>query len=255
MAKIIKYLFFITILAFFSACSVTQDDIRGALQSNSAELITKDKKKLQELLVKFKTKLDKRNPNNFSKKNRQKIYISIEDFNKKLYLKYKKKVLKDYKDYLQMAFSKDSLFNRNDYLILGMTYMISNAYSIENFHALTAFQFNKEKLHNLYKNLQVIRWRIKVEKDLKDDYLFLTWQNNWQIQLEKLLQKRPDISYEEIKDLEYIKNKKETLFSHSNFSFEVLLTQMIDRVENSLKALGEEPRDLSISALTFFVFL
>ncbi|WP_044415906.1 hypothetical protein [Halarcobacter anaerophilus] len=76
MAKIIKYLFFITILAFFSACSVTQDDIRGALQSNSAELITKDKKKLQELLVKFKTKLDKRNPNNFSKKtDRKSIFL------------------------------------------------------------------------------------------------------------------------------------------------------------------------------------
>lgn len=255
MVKIRKCFIIILILTVFAGCSVTQDDIRGALQTNSAELIQKDQKRLQTLLAIFKEKLDKRNPRSFSKKNEKKIYSAIENFNSKLLLKYRGKVLEDYKEYLQMAFTKDTLLNRNDYLVLGMAYMIAKSYEIEDFHALTAFQFSKEKLIKLHKNLQVIRWKIKVDKDFKKNYLFLTWQNNWQIELEKKLEQNPNILYEDIKNLEFIKNEKESLFSHSNFSFEVLLTQMIDSVENSLKALGEEPKDLGISAFTFFIFL
>ena len=255
MVNIIKYLFFITILTFFSACSMTQEDITGTFQTNSAELITKDRKAIQELLVKFKSKLDKRNPKNYNKNNEYKIYRSIKNFNSKLFLKKDGKILKDYRKYLQIAFNKDLVLNRNDYLILGIAYMVADSYFVKDFHALTALQFDEKKLQNLYQNLQVIRWKIKVDKDLNNNYLFLTWQNNWQIQLEKLLENNPNISYEEIKKLKYIQNREETLFSHSNFSFEVLLTQMIDRVENSLEALGDEPKDLSISALTFFVFL
>ena len=61
---------------------------------------------------------------------------------------------------------------------------------------------------------------------------------------------------DEIKMLESIKEDKESVFDPSNFSFEVILTQMIDRVEDSLKALGEEPKKLSVTALrSIFLFL
>lgn len=255
MVKIIKYGLIFLFLIFFSGCATNQDEIRGAFQTNSAELISKDEKKLQKLLIKFKDKLDKRNPNNFNKNNEQKIYSVLKNFDKKMFLKYNGKVIRNYKDYLNLSFSKEKLLNRNDYLILGLRYMISYAYDTNSFHNLTALQFDKEKLIKLHKNLQVLKWKIKVDRDEIGNYLFLTWQNNWQIELKKRLAIAQDITYNDIKDLQSIKSRKESLFSHSNFSFEVILTQMIDSVENSLQALGEEPTDLSISAIKFLIFL
>ena len=255
MFKITKYLSIFIILIFFSACATNQDEIRGVFQTNSAELISKDQKKLQKLLIKFKKKLDKRNPNNFNKTNEQKIYSVLKDFNKNLYLKYNNEVIKNYKKYLELSFTKNKLLNRNDYLILGLRYMISYAYDTESFHNITALQFDKEKLLKLHKNLQILKWKIKVNKDLNGNYLFLTWQNNWQIELKNLLNNKTEITYKDIQNLYSLKTNKESLFSSSNFSFEVILTQMIDRVENSLKALGEEPSDLSLSAIKFFIFL
>lgn len=255
MIKTLRYFFFLFLLIFFSSCSSTQDELKKVFQTNSAELISNDQKKIQQLLVKFKKKLDKRNPKNFNKKNEQKIYAVIKNFNKKLYLKYQNRVIKEYKDFLNLAFLKDKILNRNDYLILGINYMVAYAYDTEEFHNITAFQFDKEKLAKLHKNLQILRWKIKVNRDINNNYLFLTWQNNWQVELEKKLRKVDTLQYEDIKKLKSIETKKESLFSHSNFSFEILLTQMIDSVENSLKALGEEPTDLGISAVKFFIFL
>lgn len=255
MVKTIRYILILLFLITFSGCSLTQDKIKETLQTNSAELIGHDQKRLQKLLVSFKSKLDKRNPKNFNKNNERKIYSSIKDFNKKLYLSYEGKTLKEYKEYLDFAFTQKPLSNRNDYLILGLCYMISDAYVTDSFHNITALQYDKEKLSKLYQNLQVLRWKIKVDKDLDNNYLFLTWQNNWQIELANKLKADKNFSYEDIESLEFIKSKKESLFSHSNFSFEVILTQMIDSVENSLKALGEEPTDLGISTVKFFIFL
>ncbi|RXJ65578.1 hypothetical protein CRV08_14965 [Halarcobacter ebronensis] len=255
MIKFFKYSFILSAFLIFSGCASTQEELTSIIQSNAATLITKDQKRLQELLVKFKKKLDIRNPSAYSKNDERRIYTLIKNTNANFLLKYKGKILEDYKEYLQIAFSKDKIENRNDYLVLAIYYMISNAFDFKVAHKLTAMQFEKEKLNKLYKNLQIIRWKIKVDRDINGEYLFLTWQNNWQIELEHRLKKNSNLSYEEIKHLWHIENSKETLLDHSNFSFEVMLTQMIDSVENSLKALGEEPKDLSISALKIFIFL
>ncbi|WP_320036331.1 hypothetical protein [Halarcobacter sp.] len=249
------YIFSLILSIFFTGCATNQSEVKSVFQTNAASLITKDQERIQKLLVKFKTKLDKRNPKNFNTKNEKKIYSVLNDFNKKLLLKYQGKIIKDYKEYLELAFSKTPLLNRNDYLILGLRYMVSYAYDTEDIHNVTALQYDKEKLSKLHKNLQILRWKIKVDMDENNKYLFLTWQNNWQIELETRLNLNKDITYEDIQNLDSIKSNKESLYSHSNFSFEVILTQMIDAVENSLIALGEEPIDLGVSAVKFFIFL
>jgi hypothetical protein len=244
------------VLVFFSSCVPTNDDVKSVFQTNLANAINDDSKDLQRLLVKFKEKLDKRNPNGFSKKLAPKINRTIKSENKKLYLRYKDSILENYKDYLQIAFSKDEIYPRNDYLVLGLYYLIDSSYEMDDGHRITALQYDKEKLNKLYKNLQIIKWKIKVDKDFKENYLFLTWQNNWQIELEKKVKNNEKLSLDEIKMLEAIKEKKETMFDSSNFSFEVILTQMLGRVGDSLKALGEEPQELRISALrSIFLFL
>lgn len=256
MAKNFKIITLIIVSLFFSSCIPTNDEFKRVFQTNSATSIKNDSKDLLNLLVKFKKKLDKRNPNNFSKKLETKIFKIIKMENKKLYLKYRDNILKNYKDYLQIAFSKDKILHRNDYLVLGVYYLIDSSYEMDAGHRLTALQYDKVKLSKLYKNLQIIKWKIKVDKDFEGNYLFLTWQNNWQIQLEEKLNNNKKLYLDEIKMLKAINENTETMFDSSNFSFEIILTQMLDRVGDSLRALGEEPQNLSISALrSVFLFL
>ena len=256
MAKYFRIITLIIVMLFFSSCVPTNDDVKSVFQTNSATSMKNDSKNLQKLLVEFKIKLDKRNPNNFSKRLESRIYSTIKSQDKKFYLRYKNNILDNYKDYLQIAFSKDEVFPRNDYLILGLYYLINSSYEMDEGHRITALEYDKEKLNKLYKNLQIIKWKIKVDKDLENNYLFLTWQNNWQIQLDKKLKNNEKLSLDEIKMLESIKGNKETVLDPSNFSFEVILTQMTDKVENSLKALGKEPQKLSMTALrSIFLFL
>lgn len=252
---VVRTLLITGLLLLFSGCIPKQDDVKDAFQSSSANIIKNDYKSLKKLLISFKDKLDKRNPNDYSKALSPKIYNLIDSLNGRLYLKYKNNILDDYKDYLQIAFSKDEITARNDYLILGIYYLIYQSYDIESGYKIIALEYEKEKLHKLYKNLQIIRWKLKVDRDFNGDYLFTTWQNNWQVELDKKIRKDEIITYETIKNLHYIKTNKETILDHSNFSFEVILTQMIDRVENSLRALGEEPKNLSVTALrSVFLF-
>lgn len=250
-------IFFLSIsLLFFSGCIPKQDDVQGVFQTNSANIMKNDYQNIQKLLISFKEKLDKRNPQSFSKNLSNRIYKLINELENDFLLKHNNSTLDNYKDYLQIAFSKDTIHKRNDYLVLGLYYLVHSSYEISDGHKITAFSYNKDNLHNLYQNLQIIKWKIKVDKDVKENYLFLTWQNNWQIELEKKLKNDENLSYQDLLNLKYIKDKKETLLDPSNFSFEVILTQMTDRVRNSLEALGEEPKDLTIGALrAIFLFL
>ncbi len=243
---------FITSL-LFTACVPKQDDVKSVFQTNSATIIKKDYKDIQKHLISLKKKLDLRNPKSFSKKYEKRIYTLLNEMDGSFVLKYKNQVLTKYKDYLQIAFSKDDIVNRNDYLILGIYYLIHDTYNLNDSHKIGAFEYDEEKLKKMHANLQIIRWKIKYDKDLNGNYLFLTWQNNWQVELQKIFKEEEIIDYSKIKDLKYIKENKETIFSSSNFSFEVLLTQMIDDVENSLQALGEEPKELTVK--TLFLFL
>lgn len=241
------------LLLLFSGCLPKSEDVKSVFQTNSATIIKKDQERLQSLLLDFKKKLDLRNPRAFSEQNRDKINFLIKNSNKKFLLKYKNTVLENYKDYLQLAFSKDDIQIRNDYLILGIYYLIDHAYDLSTSYKVGAFEYDREKLDRLYKNLQIIKWKIKVNKDLNNDYLFLTWQNNWQIEFDKKLRKNKNFSYKKLHELKYIKEKKETILDPSNFSFEVLLTKMIDSAENSLRALGEEPKELTVKAMFLFL--
>lgn len=239
----------------FTGCIPKQEDVQDVLQSNAANSIKSDYKNIQKQLISFKKKLDVRNPKSYDKKLLPKINRLLVSEDRGLYLKYKDNVLDNYKDYLQIAFSKDDVVARNDYLILGLYYLIYDSYEIEDGHKIIALEYDKEKLQKLHKNLQIIKWKIKTDKDLNNEYLFLTWQNNWQIELEKKMKNNENIQYKDIEQLEYIKNQKETLLDPSNFSFEVILTRMIDSVKNSLISLGDEPKDLAIGTIEIFLFL
>ncbi len=249
----IKILFFSILVLFFSGCIPKQEDVKDAFQSNSATIIKNDYKKIQKYLITFKEKLDKRNPNSYSKDLSPRIYRLINELENDFLLKFKKSTLSNYKDYLQIAFSKDNIHSRNDYLVLGLYYLMHDSYNISDGHKIMAFAYDKDRLDKLHKNLQILKWKIKVDKDAYGNYLFLTWQNNWQIELSKKIEDNEIIPYKKISELKFIKENKESILGPSNFSFEVLLTQMITNVENSLTALGEEPKELTIKAMFLFL--
>lgn len=256
MAKNIRYLVLIFFLLFFSGCLPKQEDVNNILQTNSATIIKNDYKNIQKLLLNFKEKLDKRNPSSYDENLSPRLYKLISELENNFLLKYKNNLLENYKDYLQIAFSKDEIPSRNDYLVLGIYYLMHTSYKIEEGHKVIALEYDTTDLHRLYKNLQIIKWKIKVDRDINQNYLFKTWQNNWQIELEKRVRNGEELSFNDLQNLEYIKSKKESLLDPSNFSFEVILTQMIDNVRNSLKALGEEPTNLTVGALrSIFLFL
>lgn len=239
----------------FTGCLPKQEDVENVFQSNAAVIIKNDYKNIQKHLLSLKKSLDARNPKSFDKNLSYGINQLINESKSNLYLTYRGNLLEDYKEYLQIAFSKDNISNRNDYFILGLYYAVHDAYKIADGHKVIALEYDKENLLKLYKNLQIIKWKIKVDRNINNEYLFLTWQNNWQVELEKKINNKEKINYQTIQDLKYIKNGKESLLSYSNFYFEVVLTQIIDNVKGSLKSLGEEPKDLTISAVKMFLFL
>ncbi len=242
-----------SLILLFSGCLPKQDDVKNALQSNSATIIKNDYQNIQKHLITFKQKLDKRNPKAYSKNLSNRIYRLINELEDDFLLEYNNQRLENYKDYLQIAFSKDEIISRNDYLILGLYYLIHDSYEINKGHRVIALAYDKEKLLKLHKNLQILKWKIKVDRDIKGNYLFLTWQNNWQIELEKRLKKDENLSYKKMSELKFIKENKETVLDSSNFSFEILLSHMIYNVENSLRALGEEPKELTVKAMFLFL--
>lgn len=250
----VKNIILISIVSLlFIACTPQQDNVKSVFQTNSATLIKKNIRDIQEKLKEFKEKLDIRNPEQYSKTFESRIYKLLNDLDASFVLKHENNILTNYKDYLEVAFSKDDVNIRNDYLILGIYYHVYHSFNLKDSHKIGAFEYDKEKLQKLNQNLQIIRWKIRTQRDSNSNYLFLTWQNNWQIELEKRLRENNELSYDIINNLEFIKDKRESIFDSSNFTFEVLLTQMIDDVKSSLKSLGDEPKELGIKALFLFL--
>ncbi len=251
-----KYLLSLLIVILFTGCVPQKESVQTFFQTDSATTIKKDYAFAIKSLKTLKTKLDKRNPKAFDKTLVKSMNTLIDNLDNTLHLKFQGRTIDNYKDYLQLAFSKDSIKNRNDYFTLGLYYLIYDAYDIKEGHQVTALSYSTEKLEKLYKNLQIIKWKIKYAKNINDNYLFLTWQNNWQIELKKRIKKGYEPSWKELQQLEYIKNGKESFFVASNFSFEVLLTQMTDRVANTLQLLGITPQEMSLEALkAIFIFI
>jgi hypothetical protein len=73
-------------MLFFSGCLAKQEDVNNILQTNSATIIKNDYKNIQRLLLNFKEKLDKRNPNAYDKNLSPRIYKLISKVKKRLIL-------------------------------------------------------------------------------------------------------------------------------------------------------------------------
>ncbi|AXX91635.1 hypothetical protein CPU12_04635 [Malaciobacter molluscorum LMG 25693] len=246
--KILLITIFVTL---FSGCN-NYNKVNQLFQTQRAVSISQDYKDILNLVIKYKNKLDKRNPKHYNKDFKSAIFKQIELIEKNITLKdTNDNRLANYKQYLDLAFNKKGIKYRNDYLILGLYYMIYDAYSLEKIHKFTAFNYDNDKLTKLYKNLYILRWKIRTAKDINGNYLFLTWQNNWQI--EYMNKKINDLN--DIRKLNSIISKQENLMSHSNFSFEIILSMMINRVESTLRNIGTEPSDIAIDTITSLVFL
>ena len=250
MKRITGLFFILCLILLLTGCSNTQSKIQELMQTNSAAKIKNNYTEILESLLTFKEKLNLRNPNYFDKELSNTITKNIKKRVDTIKLERDNQELKSYSQYLKVAFDKNpNIKNRNDLLILGMYKLVYEAYNIQAGYQITALNYDIKKLQKLYYNLNSLRWRIKSYKDGNNNYLFLTWQKNWQIELERSINQGKVVSWEMIKNLEFIKEKKETLFESSNFSFEILLSGMIYNVKTTLKDVGEEPVDVSIKAM------
>jgi len=249
-----RLIYFFLIIILFSGCANSQNKVEEFFQTDNATHIKKDYYEIVNLLKKYKHKLDKRNPQNYDKKLSYYIYNEFDDYTNELYLKENGKYIYKFSDYLKVAISDKKVTNRNDYLLLGIYKQVNDAYNIKEKIQISTFSYEIDKLKNLYYTLNVINWQIKHKRDQNGSYLFLTWQNNWQIELEQMLKNGEKITWEKIQNLKFIKNKKETIFNSSNSNFEVLMQEILYRVKNSLKIMGEEPLDVSIEIMKTLVF-
>jgi hypothetical protein len=247
----IQILFLIFISIFFQACAFNKSSLKSLAQSNSASQIEEYKVEILESLINYKNKLDLRNPSAFNKDIKDDIINEISINEDYIHIIQDGVKLETYEDYFYYAFSEKIINNRNDLLILGMYKLIFKAYAMERNHQFVSFSYNKEEMQNLHKYLQVIRWKIKTAKNEKGQYLFNTWQNNWQIELEK----KYVGDYNIINNLEYIKSEKETVYDYSNFSFEIVLSEIIVNVEHTLKKINVEPFEMGFSTLKSFIFV
>jgi hypothetical protein len=245
----IFFLIFLTIL--FQACASSKGSLKSLVQTNSASQIEEYKAEILESLINYKNKLDLRNPSAFNKNIKDDIINEISKGQDYIHIIQDGVKLETYEDYFYYAFSDKNINNRNDLLILGMYKLIFKAYAMDREHQFVSFSYNKNEMQNLHKYLQVIRWKIKTAKNEKGQYLFNTWQNNWQIELEK----KYIGDYNIINDLEYIKLEKESVYDYSNFSFEIVLSKIIIDVEHTLKKINVEPFEMGFSTLKSFIFI
>ncbi|MDC0932910.1 hypothetical protein OAR97_03600 [Arcobacteraceae bacterium] len=250
-----KYLLILIVL-FFTSCSNIQDKIKNAVQSENAKQIRNDYQEIVQLLSLYKTKLDKRNPKNYNNNLTSLLRKNILDNKNTINLfSHTRNHSFKYTDYLNLAFNKSSsIKNRNDYLAVGLYKMFYDAYKMDVKYKMTALSYDLEVLQKAYKNLQILQWKIKFDKDIEEQYLFLTWQNNWQIELEQQL-KTTSLSNIPLSQLKNIQLQKESLLDPSNNSFEIITSKMILYMERSIKMLHAEPENLTIDALLSVIFI
>jgi len=220
-----KIIYFVFTILLLSGCTNSSPRVKEFFQTDNATQIQNDYKEIVNLLMQYKKKLDIRNPQSYDKQFSYHIYNELNKSTNYLFLKENEKYIQDYNKYLYIAFKEDTKL-RNDYLILGLYKQIWFAYEQDKTHNITTLTYNKKSLKTLFYTLKVLKWKINSKKD--------TW--------------------ELIQNLKYIKSKQESLFSPSNPNFEILMSEMIFRVENSLKIIGEEPLDMSIEAMKNLVF-
>jgi len=244
-------IFFIILFAL-SGCA-SQNAIQKTFQTNNAHSVSYLGDQTIALIAEYKQKLDKRNPNGVKKATTNYLTHYIDKrINPNEFTMIGYETFDNPSLYLQKAFD-DSVLWRNDYLIIGLYAMVYEAYNMDATHKLTAFEFDLQKLQTLHKNLQILKWKIKVAKDSKGNFLFLTWQNNWQVELLKNSSER--IDYASIENLNTIASKQESVFDASNTSFDEILRQMLLYTELAIHYRGGEASDISVNLLTSFLLL
>ncbi len=248
-----RIIYFILIILLLSGCTNSSPKVQEFFQTDNATHIQDDYRNIIKLLTKYKQKLDLRNPKSYNKQFSNYMYKEFKNNTNFLHLKENEKYIQDYNRYLKVAFKKDTK-HRNDYLILGLYKQLWFTYEQNEAHQVTTLSYNQEALKTLFYTLKVLKWKINTKKGKNKNYLFLTWQNNWQVELHKRITNGEEPSWKLIENLNHIKTKQESLYSPSNPNFEILMSEIIFRVENSLKILGEEPLDISIEAMKSLVF-
>jgi len=251
MPKLLQLIFLIISLFFIQACSLNQNQIKSIAQTNSASQIESFKIEVLKDLILYKKKLDLRNPNAFNKDLKNSVIQQIKENKNFINLVQNSKVLVTPNEYFYYAFSTQKVNNRNDLLILGLYKLIFNAYEMDKKHQFSAIEYNKEEMIKLYEYLQIVRWKIRTAKDDKENYLFNTWQNNWQLELAKKYQG----DYNIINELSHIKSNNESIYDPSNFSYEIVISKMITNVEHTLRKINIEPYEMSVSVLKGFIFI
>jgi len=131
--------------------------------------------------------------------------------------------------------------------------MFYQTFSREEFK-FTALSHEEKALTNLYNNLQITFWKLKHARDDNGNYLFLTWQNNWQIELEHRLKKGEKLS-NAITELHHINAAKESLLQSSNTSFAHLYGKILYITQQMIRLSGGEAEDLSMSVLKTILFM
>ncbi len=237
----------IILISVFSIGCTNTPNASEILQSNSATTIARDYQEITKLLVKYKKILDLRNPKLSDKKLSYEILFDIQNQKDSV------RLLKSnfYKDYLIKAFDENTKY-KSDFLVLGIYKMIYKIYNIKDGHHITALGYSADDFTKAYYTLKVLRWKIRNAKDEQGRFIFATWQLNWQLELNKNYN---NITIKNIEELPSLKNRIETLLNHSNFNFEITMSRMIDKISNSLKSMGEEPANLSISAMKAIILL
>lgn len=254
MNKHLHIFFLLVLIQLFTGCVTNQAKVSEVLQSHGATQMNRDYKHLSSLLLQYKEKLDLRNPSQYSKTQKDYIYNDLMQSHNSIRVKYNNTYLNTYDDYLRVAFDKNpTISDRNDFLVIGLHKLIWDTYQRDKGHQITTLSYHQEDFKRLYYYLEVIRWKIRTAKDTNNDYLFVTWQNNWQIELDKRLKQGNAPSWQMIENLSSLKNNSETLLGASNFNFEVLLSQMIFHVKNSARIIGEEPVDIGIQTMISLV--
>lgn len=247
------------LLLLLTGCSTHEGEdsfVKEVFQTSGASSLRGYLYDLDGLLEQYRQKLNKRNPRAYSKAHEASLRDEIKEQTDKIRLPLVAAAAPQYKQYLKIAFSPKPLENRNDYLVLAVHKLIYYAYGRERFHALSAMQYDIEKLQEAHHALQAIQWKIKHARDERGKYLFLTWQQNWQVELQKRLEGGDKLSDGLILDLQPIKSGEESLLDPSNMSFENITGNMLYIVAETISILGGEPSSLGAQSLkSFFFFL
>ncbi len=229
------------LFVFFLLFSLSFADFsfKNLIKTNKEIKIEEYLKDIDSLLLRFYKKLNKRNPNSFNKNN----FSIIEDALKNGKYIYIRNFADTPVMIIKEALNRDKKISfRNDYLIIGLHDMIYKAFKRDDFK-ITALSYDLEKLNKLFLNLQIIFWQINTYKDRQGDYLFLTWQNDWQIRLSKKLKKGEPFK-------KVVSNfSEDELLKPCNMSFSMIYAKILYIIEKIIKERGGEPQEIGVNVL------